>query len=175
MKSERLEYLPLDKSCAKDLYNLWSNGTVVKYMVCPRQNSVDECIEWIEKLLTNQKEPNVFIAKYDGKLIGIAGVPKWYSDKLEYGLHYQIAEKYWGNGFAYEIAETMIEYAFKECKAETIDTYVVTENIGSIKVLEKIGMNLLETRIDEFIKNGVIYDEYHYIINKEEWNSKCTK
>ena len=172
MKSERLMYMPLTKSYAKDLYKLCSNPKVVKYMFCPLKKTIEECNEWIGELLSNWDEPNVFVAKYNNVIIGIGGIPCWDKDKGEYGLYYQISEEYWKMGFGVEIAEALIEYAFVKCHAQKIGTYVITENKSSIKILEKMRMNLSFTRIGEFEKDGNVYDEHNYTITKEEWSFK---
>lgn len=171
MKSDRLTFIPLTASHAGDLYKLWSNPKVVQYMYCPLKKSVDECKEWIFELLNRNEEKNDFVALYNGSIIGIGGVPCWNKEQREYGLYYQICEEYWKMGFGVEIAETLMRYAFIKCNAEKIDTYAVTENKGSINVLKKIGMELSHKRIDGFEKDGKRYDEYNFMITKDDWYS----
>lgn len=169
MRSERLVYIPLTKAYAKDLYKLWSNPKVVKYMFCSLKKTLEECYDWIDELLSSRNEPNDFVVKYNDTIIGIGGAPCWNKSKREYGLYYQISEEYWKMGFGVEIAETLMEYAFMRCNAEQIDTYVITENESSINILKKVGMHLAHKRIGNFKKDGNIYDEYNYMITKKEW------
>lgn len=169
MKSKRLTYIPLEISHAADTYKLWSNPEVVKFMFCKLKNNINECREWISKILSRSSEINDFVVKYNDEIIGTGGVPCWDKIRGEYGLYYQLGEEYWNRGFGFEIAETLMEYAFLKCNAKIISTYVVTENEGSIKVLEKLGMELSNKRIGEFEKDGKKYDEYNYIITKENW------
>lgn len=172
LRSKRLIYEPLTNMYGVDMLKLWSNPKVVKYMFCPLKESVSECNEWIELLLRSYPETNTYIVKFKDKVIGIAGAPKWEEDKDEYGLHYQIAEEYWHNGFGVEVAETLMNHTFMNLKAETMDTYVVTQNKSSINVLKRIGMQCIETRYGEFKKEGNIYNEYHYMMTRKQWNDK---
>lgn len=175
LKSERLQFIPLNESHAEGLYELWGNPMVVKYIMCPLKNSVPDCKAWINKLLTDLVEPNVFTVFCNQRIIGIGGVPCWHKEEGDYGLYYQLAEKYWGDGFGIEIATTLSEYAFIQCNAEKISTYAVTENTGSNHILQKLGMHITGSRDGGFIKGEITYDENHYTITKGEWNTLYAK
>jgi len=175
LKSERLQFIPLNESHAEGLYELWGNPLVVKYIMCPLKNSVPDCKDWINKMLTDLEEPNVFTIFFNQRIIGIGGTPYWHKEEGDYGLYYQLAEKYWGAGFGMEIATTLSEYAFIQRKAEKISTYAVTENTGSNRILQKLGMHITDRRDGGFIKGGFTYDENHYTMTKIEWYSLFAK
>lgn len=61
-------------------------------------------------------------------------------------LGYRLHQKYWGKGFATEMAQAMVQYA-KEIKLDSICGITIEENIGSKKVLEKAGLVYLEDRL----------------------------
>ena len=46
----------------------------------------------------------------------------------------------WGNGYATEGAKASLEYGFKYCGLKEIVSFTVPANIGSIRVIEKIGL-----------------------------------
>lgn len=170
--SERLLYLPLKEEHAKETYKLWSNPKVIKYMVCTLKRDIYGCKKWIRRMLADVREPNIFVAKYNGKIIGLGGVPCWNKRNKRYSLHYQVLEEYWNRGFGIEIADALSRYAFTKCGANRIGTYVVTKNKSSINILKKLEMTLVDTHIGIFKKNNKIYDEYYYEINKKQWEDK---
>lgn len=55
-------------------------------------------------------------------------------------IHYSLLPEFWGKGYAYESVKEVIKYAFTVLKLHRIEAGVATENIRSIKLLEKLGM-----------------------------------
>jgi len=62
-----------------------------------------------------------------------------------YDLGYRISRKYWGQGIATETAIASLDYAFTELNLEELYACANCENIGSNKILQKIGLNFIET------------------------------
>jgi len=57
-----------------------------------------------------------------------------------------------GNGYAFEIAKAVLQFAFKELKAERILAITLPENETSVKLLKKLGMQLEEEFTDPVSK-----------------------
>lgn len=62
-----------------------------------------------------------------------------------YDLGYRLKRKYWGQGIATETAIISLDYAFNIRKVEEVFAAANCENVGSNKILQKIGLNLTET------------------------------
>ncbi len=76
---------------------------------------------------------------------------------------------YYNNGYASEAAEAVLDYGFKEMKLHRIIATCQPENIGSYRVMEKIGMRR-EGYFKKCIPNGdEWWDEYYYAVLDEEW------
>jgi RimJ/RimL family protein N-acetyltransferase len=56
-------------------------------------------------------------------------------------------QKAWGNGYATETASETFEYGFNTLNLNLITGRAHIENLASIKVLEKIGMNFIAKEI----------------------------
>ena len=73
-----------------------------------------------------------------------------YAPKEELGgeteIVYGIGDPWVGNGYATEAARALLRYAFAEGGRERIAGIVKTENIGSGRVLEKLGFSYVEDR-----------------------------
>lgn len=74
-----------------------------------------------------------------GKLIGMAGLIKR-SPEAEIDLGYAFLPEYWGQGYATEVAQALLNYAINTLKLPRIIATTQLENQQSIKVLERIGM-----------------------------------
>lgn len=84
-------------------------------------------------------------------------------------LGYFILPRYWGRGIVTEAAEAVIEYAFCETNTIKIETGCIKENIGSERVMQKVGM----VKEAELKKHVLLYsclqDRVEYGLLKEEW------
>lgn len=97
---------------------------------------------WIKD---NQKDPKInftfaIINNATNQFIGLIvlklGVPKFKSGEIWYKLH----SDYWGQGYATESVKRILEFGFGELALHRIEAGCAIDNIGSIKVLEKVGM-----------------------------------
>lgn len=77
------------------------------------------------------------ILRETGELIGFCGF-KRFCDYVDYGWRY--AKRAWGNGYATEAATAVLDYGVKTLRLSEIVAKSAIENIGSIRVIEKIGM-----------------------------------
>ncbi|GAA5529201.1 GNAT family N-acetyltransferase [Herpetosiphon gulosus] len=74
-----------------------------------------------------------------GRLIGMAGLIKR-SPEAEIDLGYAFLPEHWGQGYATEVAQALLNYAINTIKLPRIIATTHLENHQSIKVLERIGM-----------------------------------
>ena len=82
---------------------------------------------------------------------------------------YIVNPDYWGKGIATEAAKLLIEFGFKELNLHRNYAKCDTRNIGSDKVLGKIGMTMEgRMREDLLIKDGW-RDSLLYSILEHEW------
>ena len=74
---------------------------------------------------------------YDEILVGGVGVSFEEHNQLDLG--YWVAKDYWGNGFATEASEGLIDYVKNETESKTITACYVKGNNASGKVLKTLG------------------------------------
>lgn len=75
-----------------------------------------------------------------GQLIGNCGIRKETPEAREADIGYEFAPEYWGQGYATEAARAMVAFGFEELKVHRIWSWCIAENVGSARVLEKLGM-----------------------------------
>ncbi|MBB6697101.1 GNAT family N-acetyltransferase [Clostridium algidicarnis] len=88
-------------------------------------------------------------------------------------LSYWIGVPYFNKGYCTESSKAIIEYGFKELNLNKIYALCMDSNVGSYRVMEKIGMKYEGTRKQDVIKNGVPKDLKSYAILKEEFNKRA--
>ncbi|MEG4490035.1 GNAT family N-acetyltransferase [Microcoleus sp. D3_18_C4] len=93
---------------------------------------------------------------------GFTGSPDE-SGNVEIG--YEIASEYWNRGFATEVAQGMIDYAFDHEEVKAVIAHTLAEKNASNSVLQKVGMKFIAEVDDP--EEGKIWrwqisrDEYH--------------
>lgn len=160
IKTERLELVEFETKYAVDLYELWSDFEVIKYTYMPLLNSVDQCTEKIHMFIdhTDKETVNNFIILRENKAIGIIGSPIMDKAHAEFGFYYQIARKYWGNGYVSEAVMAFMEHIYKHFPNAKFYAEVVSENSASIAILKKAGFLEATTVKDGFTLNGFKLD-----------------
>jgi ribosomal-protein-alanine N-acetyltransferase len=100
-------------------------------------------IEVMEQDPTGQVWDGIILHKADRVAIGGIGFhsPPDEAGRVEIG--YNIIPAYEGQGYATEMARRVIDWAFQMPGIQVITAECLDDNIGSIRVLEKVGMRRL--------------------------------
>jgi [ribosomal protein S5]-alanine N-acetyltransferase len=116
-------------------------------------------IENMEKAPSEPAWDLIAIHKTDQAVIGDIGFMGEPDEEGVVEVGYSIVPEYRNQGYATEMARGLITWAFEEKGIQIVTAACLDENIGSIKVLEKLGMRRLEPD-GNMLKWG---------IRKEEW------
>ena len=106
------------------------------------------------------------IYKPENKLIGFAGL-KYLPELDETDIGFRFLPEYWGKGIATEVSKEIINYGFTKLKLENIIGIAMANNIGSCKVLEKIGLKFHKFDAYPNEDPNEKYNWYH--LNKEDY------
>lgn len=171
IETERLIIRRFKPEDWKDLHEYLSDETVVRFEPYDPFTEDESKLEAIRR-----SEDESFFAvtlKDTGKVIGNLYFGKGDFDTYEIG--YVFHANYWGQGFATESANALMNYAFDTGKVRRIIAECNPENTSSWKLLERLKMrregHLLKNIYfftDE--KNQPIWqDTYQYAILANEW------
>lgn len=159
LETERTIMRKLTKEDATHFYTLNLDEEVLKYTGDKPFENLQASVDF----LTNYDQYEKYgvgrlavIDKETSEFLGWCGL-KFSEDKNEYDIGFRFYKKHWNKGFATETAKKCLDFGFNKLKIEKIVGRAMTENIGSIKVLEKIGMTLKEN-FDFEGQKGVIYE-----------------
>lgn len=72
--------------------------------------------------------------------IGLFGLKLWNKKNRRGEIWYKIHPDQWGKGYATEAANLVLDFSFNELNLHRVQAGCAVDNLGSIKVLEKIGM-----------------------------------
>lgn len=160
IETERLLLRPLELRDADGMFLLDSNPKVHLYLGNNPVKTIAESIGYIKNIQEQYKTNGIgrfaVIDKESGEFIGWSGI-KFITEEENnhinfYEIGYRFREEFWGKGYAYEAAKAWRDYAFNQLKVDILYASAHIDNIGSRKILEKIGLNLK----NEFIWNEKI-------------------
>jgi len=141
-ETERLFLRAFEEKDAADFFRLNSHPEVIRYTGDPPVESVEAAQVGIR----NYPDWSLYgigrwatIEKATGEIIGFAGL-KYLPEFDEVDLGYRFLPEYWGKGLATESSIACLRYGFEVLGLERIVGYTESENLASIRVLEKVGM-----------------------------------
>ena len=110
--------------------------------------------------------------KATGQLIGNCGIRLESAGAREADIGYELDPNFWRQGYATEGARAMVQYGFAQLRVHRIWASCIADNLGSARVLEKLGMRLEgRLRENEYFK-GRWWDTLVYAILDYEWQSQ---
>lgn len=90
-------------------------------------------------------------------------------------LGYWVGEEFWAQGFASEAAHAVVAYGFETLNLHRIFARAHSDNPGSCRVLERIGMTLEGTQRGHSVRLGVRHDLCLYGLLATEWRATHSK
>lgn len=148
--SQRLFFRPLEVRDLNEFYTLESDPEVLKYYRRPVARDKEEAkknllhyVEYAEKY-PGLGAFSVFL-KTDNSFIGIAVLIHLNKDpeNLDIEIGYRLQRKFWGAGYGTEIAEALLQYAFKKLNLNQVLATTHPDNLVSQKVLKKCGFEYI--------------------------------
>ncbi len=110
--------------------------------------------------------------KSNQRLIGNCGLRMQSADAHEGDIGYELAPDCWGQGYATEAARAMVQFGFDELQLQRIWSWCIADNIGSVRVLEKLGMRCEERFRHKERFKGQWWDVLLFAMLDEEWRGR---
>ena len=132
------------------IFQLNSDPEVIKYVHEPLLTSEEKARKIIVDIILPQYKNNLgrwaIHLKSNNEFIGWCGL-KYRREQDEIDLGYRLEKSAWGKGYATEAAKHTLDHGLNTLNLPVITGHSHIENIASIKVLEKIGMQFLREEI----------------------------
>ena len=150
-ETPRLILRQFTESDAPLILQLNSDPEIVKYVHEPVLETEDQAKNIIVNIILPQYSKNLgrwaIYSKDNNEFIGWCGL-KYVPARDEIDLGYRLIQSAWGKGLATEAAMHTLEYGFNLLNLQLITGRAHVQNLASIRVLEKIGM--------QFICEGIV-------------------
>ncbi|TVZ55122.1 RimJ/RimL family protein N-acetyltransferase [Lutibacter sp. Hel_I_33_5] len=152
-ETERLLVRKLVLEDAQPFYELESNPKVLQYATGDVKNEA-ACFNELQELIAKYEKPTndfwiyAVIRKSDLNFVGTVALVK---DDEDDEIGYRFLEKFWENGYGFEVCEELINYC-KQIKINKLIAYVVDENVASTKIIERLKFKSVRQFISDDIK-----------------------
>ena len=156
LKTDRVGFSKWGSDDMELAKSLWGNPKVTKYICASGIFSTDDIINRLNTEIANEAAYQVqywpIFELTTTALIGCSGLRPYARNEYEIGFH--LRPEFWGQGYAAEAANAVIEYAFTTLKAKRLFAGHNTNNSNSRKVLSKLGFTYIG---DEFYEPTGLY------------------
>ena len=115
----------------------------------------------------------IFAVVFEGRVIGDIALNQREDDRLNdrVELAYTLSRQHWGKGLMTEGARAVMDWAFRTYGFNRMYAWSDPRNVGSCRVLEKLGMKR-EGQLRSHLKwNGEFRDQVYYGILRSEWKA----
>jgi len=174
LESERLRIQEITWEDIGNIHILYSLSETDEYNTLGIPKDIEETKDIVRPMIEAQRVDNrksyswKIVKKNSGEFIGMAGMTLS-ADRFRLGeIFYELLPSQWGKGYATELAKTLIKSGFEDFHLHRIEAGVATENIRSVKVLEKSGMIREGLRRKILPIRGEWKDNYHYAILEDD-------
>lgn len=173
LETERLLMRDLMDEDVSGMFEMDSDAEVHKYLGNKPIATIAQAQKYIDSIKQQYIENGIgrwaVVEKENGNFIGWSGF-KFITDEIGgrsnfYDLGYRFIKKYWGKGYATEIAVASLNYGFTKLGYNEICAMADVGHIASNAILKKIGL----VKQNEFTYDGTLHN--FYSLTKSEWKN----
>lgn len=146
LTTARLNLKLITEADYPDIYHVHSFPEVDRYNTLGIPDSVEDTIRIMTPLVEGNKTGANYVygvrLKENDAFVGLVGIkfsaPKYKAAEV----WYKYVPDVWGKGLATEVLKEIIGFCFNHLKMHRVEAGCAVDNVGSIRVLEKVGMQL---------------------------------
>ena len=149
------------------MYDLNSDPEVIRYTGDPPFESVKEATAFLDNYDHFEKYDRgrwAVVDRSSDEVLGWCGL-KFHADTGDNDIGYRLFRKQWNKGYATEASHLALQYGFRRLGLDSIIARAVKENVASIKVMQKLGLEYEQ----DFEEHGSLceqhrVDKYGYVL-----------
>lgn len=159
----RLQLTPFEPSDWPFFRTLREDRSIMRYMA-----SVAPEKETRRLFAARLAAQHVFVIRlHDNSApLGDIGLQISSANREEADIGYTVVPAAQGKGIASEALRAVCEYAFNQTGVKAINAYVLADNTGSVRVLEKAGFARTQVLEKAYEIDGVKYDDWVYRVER---------
>ncbi len=173
LETERLILRELRLDDAEDMFAYAKDAEIAAFgLWLPQvtlQENIDDLRETLEGYAAGTALDWAVEHRADRKMIGRINLGGYHPRDRRADLGHAYNRDYWGKGYATEAARTVVAFAFDTFELNRVGAAVLPDNMGSIRVLEKLGFQKEGVRRHYTTLRGQPEDLWSYSVLAREW------
>lgn len=163
-----------DPSDQEDYFEYLSDADVLRFVpeecIPETMDRAAEEVQYVMDLFHYQRSVYWALAlKKNNKLIGSCGFNYWNRDHYRTEISYDLAREYWGRGIITKAAKAVLTFGFTHMHLHRVEATIVPDNIGSVRVVEKLGFKYEGLLREQKMLHGEFKDANVYSILSHEF------
>lgn len=176
LRTERLILRKLSLDDAADMFAYAREPVMTRYTTWAAHRSIDDSrgflAEVVNKYANGQPADFGIVLQSSGRLIGTCGIVVFNETHERGDLGYALSHEHWGRGYMTEAARAVIDAAFRSLPLMRVQSCCHVQNVGSYRVMEKLGMRFEGTFRRYFKIGGHYHDVRFYSLLRDEWDTQ---
>lgn len=176
VSTERLKLRKIEQEDVEDIFTFTSSPVGKEFLSWQPHDNIERTNGFVNSIITKYK--NGSAAQWgielvaENKIIGLTGFIDYSADNCRGEIAYIMSPYYEGKGYMTEANLAVINYGFEVIKLNRIQAKAELDNVGSQKVLERIGMKEEGTLRQFIFQKGKYRDYKMFAILSTETNTK---
>lgn len=170
------ERLILRKICiddAEDMFNYASDPQVSRYVTWPTHQTLEDTLNFLRFVEEQYAKHTMvnwgIVLKDSNTFIGTVGYVQWNKSSNWAEVGYALSREYWGQAIMTEALKPIIQVGFDQMGLNRVEARCNPKNIGSERVMQKVGMSFEGLSRQKLYVKGVYQDLKMYAVLKEDW------
>ncbi|MCE3229074.1 MAG: family N-acetyltransferase [Bacteroidetes bacterium] len=174
--TERLVLRKVTKKDVNEMFILRSDERMMTYVGRPRCKNNGEALEFIKKILGEQKKEQsinwAITLKGDPLLKGNICLWRINKDHYRAEIGYALHPDLWGKGIMLEAVKAVVGYGFNSMNLHSIEGHTKPDNVASVNVLTRAGFKKEAYFRENFFFDGKFSDTFVFSLLASDFNSK---
>jgi RimJ/RimL family protein N-acetyltransferase len=174
LETARLRLRPMNESDIPAHYAVFSDPEVARYWSREPWTDLAQAGESIQAIMAAHADGSEarfgIELRSTGELIGNVGLHHFFEQNRRCEIGYALASAWWGQGIATEALRAVIRHGFDALDLNRIEADIDPRNIGSARVLEKLGFRKEGYMPERWIVFGEFADTINYGLLKRYWD-----
>lgn len=174
-ETDRLVLRKLTSDDAPEYFEIASDPIVTAQTTWERHRELKDTLDFLQRkegqFLKREEYHWGIVQKSSGKLIGRTGLIRIDPEHEKAELGYVFSRHNWNQGIVTEASFQIMTYGFRELGMNRIEARCNADNVGSYRVMEKLGMKYEGLLRKQLKIKGVFLDQRMYSLIRDEFDT----
>ena len=171
LETKRLTLRKIKLEDAEAMYQYASKDDVTKHVLWDSHRSIETTKQFVQMMIDKYEEGNfawAIMLKETKEFIGTIDFVTYNEAEKIAEIGYALSDRHWGKGYVSEATKALLDFGFNELQLVRIQARCFADNIGSERVMQKVGMTYEGTMRKAKFAKGKHHDIKMYAILRED-------